>query len=362
MLPSRAIAGLLLGLCVTSTHAAPYTFTKISDSTGPYSSFIDSSINDNGTVAFLGNLKAGGAGISRGNGGPLTTIADTAGPLGALGRPTINSLGHIAFLGVADAGGNTAYRSDGLSLTPIATGAIGTPVVDDTDTVAFITGAGLFKGNGIGSPTQIYGAFEGFTGFGSNEIDFKAGLVAFFANRTGGSFGIFKGGSFSPVTIADSSTFSGFGSPAINSNGKVAFVTVRPGAPKTIYSGSGGGFIIFDVDTTGPFSDFAVELGINNSDTIVFLGLLDAGGGGIFTGPNPATNKILVTGDTLFGSIITELGLSTSAINSSGQVPFSYTLANGISGVAVATPVPEPSLILSTVLAGAALFTRRSKR
>ena len=116
------------------------------------------------------------------------------------------------------------------------------------------------------------------------------------------------------------------------------------------------------MDTSGPFSDFVVEMDINDTGTIAFLGLLDAGGGGVFTGPNPATDKMLVVGDTLFGSTITDLGLSFGAINNSGQISFVYTLANGVTGVAVATPVPEPALLWPLLIAASAIALRPSKR
>src|SRR5207253_473395 len=110
--PSRLFCALslLIALYVSSLHAAPYTFTKITDSTGPYNSFIDASINNSGSVALLGALDSGATGISRGNGGPLLTIADTTGPFGGLFRPTINILGEVGFLASNDVGGSAVYR------------------------------------------------------------------------------------------------------------------------------------------------------------------------------------------------------------------------------------------------------------
>ncbi len=59
-----ALRSLLLGV---AAHAAPitYTFTKIADTSGPFSGFgrTGQSINDNGTVAFRASLDAGGEGI-----------------------------------------------------------------------------------------------------------------------------------------------------------------------------------------------------------------------------------------------------------------------------------------------------------
>ena len=57
----------------------------------------------------------------------------------------------------------------------------------------------------------------------------------------------------------------------------------------------------------------------------------DAGGSGIFTGPDPDADKVVATGDALFDSTINSLSLK--AINDPGNVVFGYTLANGKTGI-----------------------------
>src|SRR5262249_58324216 len=86
-----------------------YTFTKIADCSDDSITVPDSggvSINAQGTVAFIGNLNAGGQGVFTGNGGPLTTIVDTNQGFGSFGlfsgfggRPSINDAGTVAFTG-----------------------------------------------------------------------------------------------------------------------------------------------------------------------------------------------------------------------------------------------------------------------
>lgn len=52
---------------------------------------------------------------------------------------------------------------------------------------------------------------------------------------------------------------------------------------------------------------------------------LDAGGSGIFTGPDPVADKVIQTGDTLDGSIITRLRFCDDGLNNSGQLAFQAT-------------------------------------
>ena len=80
------------------------TTTTIADSSGSYSSVIGSAINDKGTVAFLGTLKAIGDGIFSSSGGVITTLVDTSGSFSNFSTPAINNQGLVAFKGTLDTG------------------------------------------------------------------------------------------------------------------------------------------------------------------------------------------------------------------------------------------------------------------
>ena len=69
--------------------------------------------------------------------------------------------------------------------------------------------------------------------------------------------------------------------------------------------------------------------------------------------------QVIRQGDPLFGSTVTDLSFSDSGFNDSGQVAFSYQLANGFRGIAVANPVPEPSAVLLLAATGGPLLLRR---
>ncbi len=84
---------------------------------------------------------------------------------------------------------------------------------------------------------------------------------------------------------------------------------------------------------------------------------------GIYTGADPIADEVIGLGDSLFGSTVTSLGFYKDGFNDNGDVAFGYSLANGVSGIAVATAaVPEPSGLALLGLGGVALLGRRRRR
>ena len=67
------------------------------------------------------------------------------------------------------------------------------------------------------------------------------------------------------------------------------------------------------------------------------------------------------TRDTLFGSTVVALSAGRSALNDSGDFTFRYTLANGVSGIAL-THVPEPAALAPLSWASCAFGGRRRRR
>jgi hypothetical protein len=86
------------------------------------------------------------------------------------------------------------------------------------------------------------------------------------------------------------------------------------------------------------------DVGINNIGDVAFLAQLAPSTFGILTGPDPVADKVIRDGDTLFGSTVTDLFFNTGpefdGPNDAGQIAFRYSLANGRSGIALATPIP----------------------
>jgi len=394
-LSATTAASIFLSLLITG-KAEAFTFTKIADDSGPFS-FVDvffgpePVINNRGTVAFLTNLDTGGAGIFTGSGGATTTIAiaDESAPLGTFGTfrspPALNDEGTVAFTAYLSTGvprsffGGGLFTSNGGSTTFIADSNLepvpflGNPAINNEGTIAITASLPdrLFTVSG-GATTLIADSSGPFSSFGSTEIN-DAGTVAFFASRDEGSSGLFTVSSGATTLIADSSGPFGFllGGPAINNAGTVAFSAFRDfqdflegGGGGGIFTSSGGVTTLI-ADNTGPFRTFGSGLpAINDAGTVAFLASLDEGGSGIFTGPNPVTDKVIATGDSLFGSTVTSLGFnrfSSKGLNNAGQLTFFAQLADGSSGIFRADPestpkpqpVSEPASVLDLLAVGA---------
>ena len=107
----------------------------------------------------------------------------------------------------------------------------------------------------------------------------------------------------------------------------------------TLFVSSGGTSTpLAMADGSGPFGGLA-DPHINAGGEVAFQGYVfqPVEGYGIFTGPDPAADKVIQTGDALFGSSVTFVDLSLGRrLNDRGDIAFGYVLANGIAGIAVA--------------------------
>jgi hypothetical protein len=367
-----AVAAVLLALAFAGTAPAqPYLFTKIVDNAGPVDPAVNPpSINAGGTVAFVGAPDVGGLGIFTSNGGPTTTIADLSGPFNGFSDPFINSGGTVAFFANLDLGGVGIFTGSGGPTATIADttgqfGGLGSfPSIDADGRVAFsatlASGSGIFAGVG-GPTTTLYNTAGPFSEVFDPTIN-PIGLVSFKALLDGGGEGIFIGNGGQPNTIADiAGQFSSLGGlPVVVAGGTVAFRANLDLGGEGIFTGSGGPTSTI-ADTAGPFVQF-FDPAFNAGGDVAFRAFLDAGGSGIFTGPDPASDAVIRTGDTLFGGTVTTLGFSHKGLNDSGQVVFYYeldNLANGVRGIAVATPVPEPTSLLLGLFGAGMLGSRR---
>jgi hypothetical protein len=337
-----------------------YAFRNIADSNGAFRFLSPTSINNGGTVAFLALLHAGGEGIFTGSGGSTITIASDSGPTLPFGNPSINDSGTVVFNShsgiLIGSGGSTTTIAD----TSGQFAGFRDPSINDSGTVAFaaffdVGGSGIFTGSG-GSITTIVdssGEYESFTG--SPSIN-AGGTIVFTARLDDGGQGIFtEGGGGPTVTIADiDGGFSGFGlDPSINNGGTVAFTAGLSAGAGGIFTGSGGPTTTV-ADTSGPFKYFS-EPWINDSGMVAFAaGLDDDVTSGIFTGDDPVTDKVIQTGDMLFGRKVFSLGFGRG-LNDRGDIAFLYVLTDGVRGIAVASLVPEPSAF-AIAMAASSLF------
>lgn len=233
---------------------------------------------------------------------------------------------------------------------PLFTNVLNTDAINDTGTVAFLAnlrsgGLGLFTSQGQ-APNVLYVTGGRFTDFERNVLVNNAGTVAFVADLAGGDRAIFTGAGGPVTTIATTLDDSPFASLnrliSLNDAGVVAFPADLRSGGQGIFIGNGGSPQLLAV-TGGPFQDF-ITVAINNVGTVAFSADLAGGGRGIFTGPDPEADKVIATGDDLFGSTVRSLDsnvLALQGLNDAGQVAIEATLADGRQVIARADPMGE---------------------
>ncbi len=94
------------------------------------------------------------------------------------------------------------------------------------------------------------------------------------------------------------------------------------------------------VDTSSPFASFRGVL-LNKKGTIVFYATPRGGELGVFTGPDPQSDRLIAIGASLFGSTVVDFALNPVAINDAGQIAIRVKLADERQFVLKADPVPE---------------------
>ncbi|HEY9302048.1 MAG TPA: choice-of-anchor tandem repeat NxxGxxAF-containing protein, partial [Phormidium sp.] len=270
------------------------------------------------------------------------------------------------------------------------------PSINNVGTVAFLQEISRFSGlttiltgkesvEGVIASTRFYteppaaGVFENISAPMINDqgtVAFSADVYqsdSFYDDLSSGIFtgnGTRDNGEIITNTIADSNgAFNRFSDPSINNSGTVAFSAVLDTGGSGVFTGNGTTTTTI-ADSSGAFNSFFGTPSINDFGTVAFLAGLDAGGSGIFTGNNPLKDKVILTGDTLFGSTVQELSFYREGLNNSGQVAFFASLANGTSGIYRADPivveppkdVPEPASGLGLLAFGALVaFVKRRK-
>ena len=86
---------------------------------------------------------------------------------------------------------------------------------------------------------------------------------------------------------------------------------------------------------------------INAAGTVACFGRASSGGWAILAGISPVVDTVIAEGDSLFGSTIIGLGgPGANGLNNNGQIVFMYSLANGVQGIAIATPTNAAAPVL----------------
>jgi hypothetical protein len=346
MKTSRFVAAFVLTFVLAIPESGlaapvPYLFTPIADTSGPFQQVGQfSSINDSGTVAFKADLRTGGGGIFAGTGDAIITIANTQAFGAEFGATWINETGMVVFRDVLVTGANGVFAGSGGPITTIGLGSfLSFPSINNQGVVALTRGDGnaVFVGSG-GPLTPIAVSGGTFRGFSDPAIN-SAGTVVFPAGLTDGTNAIFVGNG-GPLTLiaGTSGPFASFGGfPVISDAGTVGFLGRLDTGITGIFETAGASFTTV-VDTTGPYSELDL-FSINNQGAVAFQAVLDNGAKGIFTGPDPVSDKVVAVGDLLFGSAVLDVSFYRAGLNNHGQLAFRALLADGRQVIVRADPL-----------------------
>jgi hypothetical protein len=365
---NQVVAAALLMLVVSVGHAfgqnkrdSDFRFVNVADSTQGFTAFSTfPAINNDGAVAFQARGPAlTDEGVFRWQDGTLRTIAKhTVGGPTLFGiDPVINAAGTVAFEANLSTGARAIFTSDGVTTKTIVNTIdqgligrfLGSPSIDRFGTVAFFgvrngfISQAVFTGNG-GALTPVVDTIDSnFAGFQNVAIN-ASGKIVFAADNNDGSVGLFVIDKDDPLKqpslIVDTNNpdFGGFGDPVINKHGTIADDAFRNDGNAEILSGDRHG-VTARTDIAGATFIQFEHPSINDSDAVAFFAFKADGGSGVFIELTGAASPIPViqTGDALFGSTVTEVDLGRFALNNKFQLAFQYTLADGRSGVAIAS-------------------------
>jgi uncharacterized protein (TIGR03437 family) len=367
---------VLVGLMnVPALFGTEYTYTKIADNApgsilalggfiGPFL------INSSGEAAFTAQQSGGTRGIYTGSGNALNTVVAGDSPR-VLSVTAFNDSGVLVF----ETPGSAVYTAT-LGGTPFqvstGTGTSILPSINNAGTVAYgmlsnsilaRTGSGavqtlvsetdLMRANALSAPL--------LAGLSIN----NSGRVAFYATGvqtgTGCSCGIFTVAAGSPAMQVSPFQQNISIAPQINDTGAVVFAGTYQNV-KGVFIASGG-----QVAAAVDLGAQVVSLGhsiatMNNKGEVVYWAKFGISPfvEGIFTGPDKVADKVIGTGDPLFGSVVSDIfdpQNNGRFLNDSGQVVFNYGLSNGVRGIAVATPVSSgaalPKIAANGIVNGA---------
>ena len=386
LLSGGLVFGLSLSMLgVTPAMAGSFSFTKIADNQSEFTSIsTGAAINDHGTVAFVATLKDPSQkpctqvlciqALYTSDGVSNTEIINTKPPVSSPGNgpsthysftstPSINNNGTVAIVEaeftaslypdqirrlLLAQGGSLTIR--GSSLTNSQNGSyIEGFVLNQQDEVAYFT-ITSFRG-GPSSSTLVFdranqpsvkttSSFSPlvdapFSYISSFDINNQGELIfAASPKQSLDTPAIFSSKGGEPTSIVET------GASALNVNDKGNILLPSRYAIRLFDRSTSTLRTIFDT-SSGSFQAFGTSA-INNNDNVAFTATLNGGERGIFTGADPVADKVIATGDSMFGSTVTDLNfLGRNGLNNNGQIAFYVKLANGEQAIYRAEPVAE---------------------
>ena len=368
-----------------------YTFTKIADTNFFFSNFSAPSLNDAGKVAFNASARDQRSGIFSGD-GTETGLGDYVAiviqqPGTGVYVPGSYVGSRVAFSRIVNpqTGTGGIFSSDGVNPQTIIVDptivnvTLYPPLMNRAGQVAYLGGGtvdlrGIYVAQNGSSqpvytipafftrgPVEMHNVFE----FGNTQVT-DAGAILFEGdffnlpvNPTDPEIdfgGLVQGGlngGLPTLLVTDgllsNGDFQSLEEFAGNNGGQVAcIVSVSDdiGLYYRLLRVNGGAATSITDTRSGPFLDLSFggsrSLTINDNGTIIFVATFKDVNGvtqtGLFTGPDPVNDKVIATGDPLFGSVVGSITFDRVGFNNQGQVAFRAALNNGNSMVVRADP------------------------
>lgn len=361
-------------LSISQAIAADFSFTKIADSTDFASFGEGAALNDLGKVVFIATPRTGNQGIYTSNGEVITELLNTSQfpslfvspgffPISSFDsrRLGINNNGTVAVLAERRILPSTTEQGfftirDGTTnvLTTSSNRSVGSNSlleidINDLEDRAYLITQSPFaspstrttlnvtrtnqpnfsiscteNSTGCSEAPGILGRIDSFAINNQGRVIFSTVTRGF--NQRNGIF-ISNDGSFTNV-LETGAYISDF-----NDNGEAILLSSNFSSDFIRLLNSNSGTLRTITDTVvGSFSSFS-NAAVNNNGEIAFNGKLKQGSEGIFTGSDPIANKVIATGDTLFGSTVISLNFLPQGLNNKGQIAFAALLGNGTRGI-----------------------------
>jgi hypothetical protein len=298
------------------------------------------SVNEAGLVAFQAALVEGGSGVFTGDGTAVEPVVAPPLVVEATSHPDLNDRGeqsvyatlpdrHQGVLVCRDGDVRTAVStSDGLFTT---IGPLG-PTMNADGAVAFRAdhvelGPGVFVAC-AGAVTTVATSADGWAEFHGLPVIDRRGRVVFRADPVEGGEGIYAWRDGSTLTLVETGDeFTTFGFfPSADDGGTVAFAA-------TLSDGSAGIFTVDErgevtaIDTGPAFRSFRGALIRGRS--VIWIATPHEGYTGLFSGPDPVTDRLLALGDPLLDSTLTDFAANPVSVNAAGHLAVRVSLDDG---------------------------------
>lgn len=380
----KVIAGIATLPLTGAVLAAPFTFNKVVDTSGGYSSLSLPAINSSGTVAFSATVSGMQKVLTATPEGAVVTAFDPSTVAGldgtsAIGAPSLNDAGQIAFALNKLSGGSPStsvsavYRLEpgggSTQISYITNQPLGydqVAIAPDGKTywtTRGITPSSVLVSDGttlysVGKTSALTRPAVAANGTVGSAVSYDAGGNVSFAIYDVEVNGASLGNTFvNPGAPPPLVTLINISSPDVDSSGNIYFAAARSLLPNalSLYEIPAHGNLAFVGGSAVVGGTSAGAPAINDRGTIV-----DLWGTKLVEGTGLLDTTIISVGDPLDGSTVTALSFAHDGLSEGNQVAFLATLADGRQGIYTVT-VPEPSAAAMALLALFPAVARRPR-